>query len=379
MTLKTALITSGRMPIALELSRSLHKLGVRVVAVDCVKRYICQSSSSVDKSYVIPSPSKDYEAYKKSIIKISADEKIDFIFPTTEDVFFLSKFVDDLPPRCELFASSRELLLKLHHKQMFIDFAQSIGLAVPQSVPHEGGPLPSFTEQDYILKKVYSRAGTGVLFAKAGKTPKDYSLPTDGSWLIQEKLKGKQFCSCTILDHGKVIANIVYEPAVINGTTSIVFKEVAVPSVDSWIQNFADKTSFHGTVSFDFFVDDEGIARAIECNPRPTSGYHVMASETLAEALILRKSPTRLKLGDNSSQILLPTLISLPALLRAGKFKESMKVILKARDVIFNKDDLMPFLFQFPCAISVFGLAIHNKVSVTSCMMDGVEWNGVAN
>lgn len=364
------------MPVALEVSRSLHRSGARVVVVDSISPYICQSSRTVAASYVIPSPTLDFAGYKDALLELVRKEGIDLILPMTEDVFYISQFAAELPATCELFASDHKLLMELHHKQRFIEFAAGLGLAVPESRTYKAAEkIPSYTDEDYILKKAYSRAGTGIIFAGGSRHPETYGIPADGSWLMQERLKGTQYCSCTILDRGRIVAHVVYQPAVVNGTTSIVFRETHVPSIRNWIESFAEKTKFHGTLSFDFFVDGEGVARAIECNPRPTSGYHVMASKVLASALLERRSVNHSVQRRERAQILIPTLLAIPSLLKARKLWAGLKEIFKARDVIFDLRDCIPLLYQIPCAISVFAKAVMKGVPVTSCMMDGLEWD----
>ena len=58
------------------------------------------------------------------------------------------------------------------------------------------------------------------------------------------------------------------------------------PAIADWIKRFIAHTSWTGFISFDFIMDENGAAHAIECNPRLTSGVHFFDQASLAAAIL---------------------------------------------------------------------------------------------
>ena len=78
-----------------------------------------------------------------------------------------------------------------------------------------------------------------------------------------------------------------------------------------------------------------------------------------------------------TAQITLGMLSALPAVFRKQKnLREKFLDIAQARDVMFAWRDPGPALYQLICYGYLFYLSWTRKISLTACMMDGVEWNG---
>ncbi|RYZ56566.1 MAG: ATP-grasp domain-containing protein [Proteobacteria bacterium] len=375
---KRVLVTAGRLPAALEICRALAKTGATVISADSHPAHICQGSRSVSKSYHIASPRFNFARYREEILDIVKRERIDLIVPASEDVFHLARLAPELKEHCEVFFPETDLLFAVHHKQKFIEMAAGLGLAVPQSMLYEDeGKIPDYCQKDYILKQVFSRAGQGVIFAKAGVHPKDYGALADGSWLLQEKLAGETLCSCTIVHNGKVGAHLVYRPSVILGSVGVVFRQIDDKAIRLWVEKFVAATGYHGMISMDFILNAEGEVAAIECNPRPTSGVHLFEPAMMGYAIQDPTRPLPALSQRQKAQITLGMLGALPSVFRSQKnFKQKIFDIAGARDVMFSWRDPGPALYQLICYGYLFYLSWTRKISLTACMMDGVEWNG---
>jgi hypothetical protein len=375
---KKVLVTAGRMPAALEICRALARTGATVVTADCYATQICQGSKAVSRSYTVASPRFEFERYRKDILNLVRTEGIDLIVPVSEDVLYLSRFADELRQECELFFSSADLLFHLHHKQKFIELAESWGLSVPESrLYSDASNLPAFCDKNYILKQIFSRAGQGVIFAAAGEHPRTYGVDSDGSWVVQKRLVGETLCSCTVIHHGKVRAHLVYRPSVIAGSVGVVFKQIDHTAIRRWVDEFARKSSYHGIVSFDFIVSPTGEVAAIECNPRPTSGVHLFEPAMLGYAIQDPERPLPRLSKRQRAQVSLGMLTALPSVFRkVGHRQETFLDIVRARDVIFSWRDPLPVVYQLVCYGYLFYKAWRKKSSLLDCMLDGVEWNG---
>ena len=375
---KRVLVTGGRLPAALEICRGLAMTGARVISVDTFPVHICQGSRLVRRSYRVTSPKEDFAGFKQDVLDIVKRERIDLVVPSSEDVFYLARFADVLRQHCDLFFPDPELPFNVHHKQTFIEMAAKIGLAVPKSQLYiSGSVIPGYCAKDYILKQVFSRAGQGVIFAKAGIHPSAYGAKADGSWLVQEKLEGETLCSCSIVHKGTIAAHLVYRPSVTLGSVGVVFRQIDQKAIRTWVETFVAATGYHGIVSMDFIVSPSGEAAAIECNPRPTSGVHLFEPEMLGYGI---RNPESLHLAVSRrqrAQVMLGMLSALPTVLRKKRnLKEKLLDIVRARDVIVAWRDPGPALYQLVCYGYLLYRCWKSKLPFSACMIDGVDWNG---
>lgn len=374
---RSVLLTGGRIPSALELARALAQAGVRVFMADSYPIFLGQASRAVVRSFVVPSPRADLEAYQKSILGIVKEQRIDCVLPCSEEVLYLAGFREAFPPGCELFAAPPELLLALHHKQHFVELAQSWGLTVPRSAPYRGesgAALPDFTREPYILKRVYSRAGAAVHWLKAKEAPSSHRVPPDGSWLIQQGLRGRALCSFSVIQAGEVLLTSIYSPGSALGTVGVSFEGIREPRIEAWIEGFARASQYQGFVSFDF-IASEGEVQAIECNPRLTSGIHLCDPAQLAAAVLERRRSFPPLRPRKRAQFFLALLAALPRALGKSAFWPQLPRLLRSPDVVASWRDPAPFLYQWICILYFVKQMIQRKKPLAACSMDGIEWD----
>jgi hypothetical protein len=80
---KTILIAGARMTKTLQLARSFHVAGHRVILIDTEKFWLNgnQYSNTVAGFYTVPDPQKDLSGYTKALQHIAKTEKIDLFIP----------------------------------------------------------------------------------------------------------------------------------------------------------------------------------------------------------------------------------------------------------------------------------------------------------
>ena len=118
-------------------------------------------------------------------------------------------------------------------------------------------------------------------------------------------------------------------------------------------------------MSFDF-IEKNGKYYVIECNPRATSGAHLLANnlaEIFFDAQLIEK-PKFLAKG-----LKLPILINKPSLI----FSKSFHSI---RDVLFDSNDMMPMFMQVISIFEIIILAWREKLSLLEATTYDIEWNG---
>lgn len=372
------LLTSGRVPSALELARSLARAGCYVVVADSYPTFICQGSRAVAKAYVVPPPRQQPASYELAIIEIIKREHIDLLVPASEEVFYLAGFAAEIKKYCEFFFADAQLLLQCHHKQNFNDKAHAMGLSVPDSTLLLKGSTVAqkLTQADYVLKRCYSRGGNRVIFAGAGTDPQSCDVPFDGSWLIQKTISGETLCSFSVVQHGRLMKTQLYRPSVTLGSIGVVFQSIRDERIESWIEIFARKSGYHGFLSFDFQRTADGEIFALECNPRITSGIHLVNPDVLAQAILNPLRPLPKKASRSRAQIVLGVMTALPDLVSSPRLAlKTLRECLRARDVMFAWSDLWPLLYQIKCYLYFFKICRRERFPLSSCAMDGIEWN----
>lgn len=348
---KKVLLTAARLPVCLDLARTLAQHGFEVVVVDSMAVHLCQSSNAVKRSYRVPAPQFHPQAYQREILKILADERPDLMIPTCEEVLYLAEIHDDIARYTVPVFDPIERLKPLHSKKTFIDFCQQHALPVPesavwqpqafkasslgdthnpsmaedsmaedsvaehaledtpagshdqsvvgatQSVQDHSHPCRLLNCEKVVLKPEYSRGGAAIHFLKKSDEVGHIRSAGEGNrWVAQRFLPGKVICSFALMHKGEILFNIIYEPLAKLGEVSVCYKRIRHAASEAWIRSFAQKTSYSGFVSFDFiteYPDDSRAASgavsesmAIECNPRITSGLHLVDPQLLVQAIV---------------------------------------------------------------------------------------------
>ena len=157
------LLTLGRLPKGLDVARSFAQAGWRVIVADPHKRHVVGASRAVTKSYRVPAPAQQPNAYLNRLAEIIRAEDIELVLPVSEEILHVAALRERLDSSVRVFAMPQETLLRLHDKAGFIEFAASHGLSVPRTeLAGSAGALDLAAGGDYIVKLRHSCAGSGL-------------------------------------------------------------------------------------------------------------------------------------------------------------------------------------------------------------------------
>jgi len=106
------LLTSGRLPSALELARALARAGCHVVVADSYPTFICQGSRAVAKAYVVPPPRLQPASYELAIMDIIRRERIELVVPASEEVLYVARFANEIQKHCAFCLAAPRLMLQ---------------------------------------------------------------------------------------------------------------------------------------------------------------------------------------------------------------------------------------------------------------------------
>jgi predicted ATP-grasp superfamily ATP-dependent carboligase len=134
---KNILISGGKMTKTLQLARSFHAAGHRVVLVETHKYWLSghRFSRAVSRFYTTPTPQYEPQAYIQALLDIVKKEKIDVYVPVTSPVgsYYDSLAKPALSPYCEVFHFDADITQMLDDKFAFSEKARALLLSVPKS------------------------------------------------------------------------------------------------------------------------------------------------------------------------------------------------------------------------------------------------------
>ncbi len=328
------LITSPRAPIVLEWIK-IAKKGKHTVALCDSLHFPVARFNRLGASYHrTPAPRLDFQGYQQAMLKLIA--WADLVIPTCEDIFYLTKLALSDSERQKCWMPDSQLLFNLHHKLTFFDY-------LPDT-PHLKKPTTKLigrhddidfdTPQKTLLKPVFSRFGRSVVRDVNRQTTQHLTISTDYPWVQQQFITGQGLCNYAICEHGEVIAHGIYRPHyLLNDAAATYFEPVDDERAETFIHEFAKKNAYHGQVAFDFMDDGQDLW-VLECNPRATSGLHL-----LGDSLILDSDGKLYQVKSHEPKPPLKVGFSLPLLfgvsaIKSGTFGTLWQDYKKGVDVI---------------------------------------------
>ena len=128
------LVTTSRMPFAVDEIRKLGQAGHDVTAVDTFKASPGSHSRSRPRRLEVPPPAQETEAFIDAISRIIDEQQIQWLLPMSRRSSTSRAHRDRLEGRCELFFPDFPTLAKVHDKVTFSALGRDVGLSVAESV-----------------------------------------------------------------------------------------------------------------------------------------------------------------------------------------------------------------------------------------------------
>lgn len=373
---KTVLITIGRLPKALDLVRSFAHAGYRVIVAEPFSWHLVRVSRFVTKTYTVAPPATQRARYYDDLLQIIERERVTLVVPASEETMYVSALAPRLPDGVRLFSRDQASTLRLHNKRAFIDFAASFGLPVPKTFDRrDPRAVPFAAANDYVQKPIFSCSGRGVWIRKAGEPLLSETAGEDE--IVQQKIDGALFSTFSIAQSGRVSTTVVYRAAVMAGTVAVAFERMdGQTAIEQWIETFVARSNHTGFISFDMIVDRDGMAFAIECNPRATSGIHFVETADLAPAILDMTGATRADFKSNRlMQQFYPTLTETQkSFFSRTSFRNNLHHLFKARDVTWQANDPLPLLLMPMTAWQIISRSIRYKQSFGEASTFDISW-----
>src|SRR5215213_5808166 len=371
------LITSSRAPVALELIRAFGRAGHRVYATDTMRWTVGSHSRYLAQHIVTPPPRYDSAGFGDALLQIIERARIDWLIPTSEEVFFVARHHQALAAVTRVFTEPLDVLDALHHKHRFQLRCAALGIRTPRTaLAHDAAELraalPCFPA--YLLKPAYSRFATQIITncgPRAGQIALDSCLPTPARpWLIQQYIDGDSICSYSTLHGGHVTAHCAYvTPHKVNHGSGVQFETIEGTKTLAIVRELGAALGYTGQLSLDFILGKEGLY-LLECNPRATSGVHLIDPYALIGGLTDPDQPTWVEPAGRQRQLALALLAS--GLTQPHGWPALLCDLAHVRDVIFERNDPLPALAQLRAAMSFAAISWRKRIGLVAAMTDDI-------
>ena len=375
------LVTSSRAPVALDLIRAFAHAGHTVFASDTVCWTVSSHSRYLARHFVTSPPRHAPDSFARELQAIVVHQQIDWLIPTSEEVFYVARCHAVLAAHTRVFTEPLALLTELHHKYRFGQHCAALGITTPRTALIDSNVvlqelLPRFPR--FLLKPAFSRFATRIITncgVRAGRLPLSACDPTPAQpWVLQEFIDGTGICTYSTLHNGRVTAHCAYQtPRTVDGGAGVQFRSVDGAATLTIAEKLGRALNYTGQLSLDFIENERGL-HILECNPRATSGLHLLAPATLVGAITQPDAPLLVAPAGRTRQLTAAMLASGAA--HPAQWRELFRQAVLVGDVVFQPDDPLPALVQLVAAAGFGVKALRRGMSMTKAMTENIEWNG---
>lgn len=377
------LITGVRAPAALEWVRVFAQCGWQVWAADSLACPLGRWSRHVERYIRLPAPATDHAGWTAALVRTLDKGAVDAVLPTCEEVFWLALSAPALRDRTRVLASPLPLLLQLHHKG---DFARLTAnwrhQAPPTHLVQSQADLAPFAAEahTWVFKPAFSRFACSTLVRPTTRQLRTVQPASATPWVVQRCVTGVEYCSYSLLRRGCVVAHACYQPRYRVGRgAGIGLQPVAPPAVLEFVREFGAQTGFDGQVGFDFIQQPDGRLWVLECNPRATSGVHLLADQPDALLQALLGTASGLLVPQEPRLAMVGLAMLLFGVRRHGRDVAFWRDVRQGRDVIFRRDDMAPALLQGAGFAELAWRALRTGDSLLQASTADIEWNAPCN
>jgi glutathione synthase/RimK-type ligase-like ATP-grasp enzyme len=372
------LLTSSRAPVTLELIRALAGAGHEVFATDTFSPTLGSHSSRLRRHFLTPPPRHAPDEFGEALLRIVTAESIDWLIPTCEEVFYVGRYHERLSAVTNVLCPPLRELDHWHNKFTFQQHAAARGLLTPRTEfvrsPEElEAALLQFPR--YLLKPAYSRFAARIITncgPRTGRMPLSACRPSPSvPWLVQEFIDGESECSYSVVHQGRITVHCSYRtPHRVNAGAGVSFLAVSGEPLLAAARRLLDGTGFTGQFSLDALCMPDGRRCLLECNPRATSGVHLVRPAALVRGLLDPLAPAWVEPPGGYQQLLPVVLARSPLRL----LNDPPRVW--CRDVVLSLRDPLPAVMQVIQMGRFWLVSWRRRLGLTEATTEDIEWNG---
>lgn len=376
------LVTSSRMPFALDAIRKLGERGHEVYACDSYEASPGSHSRYLKSHFTTASATADPQQFASDVERIADVNEIETVIPMFEEVFYLAAQHERLSKVTRLYAPPFRTLAQVHDKGTFQELCDKLDIRTPHTtLAHSPEELKEAIESypRYFARAAFSRGGVGLLTNTgplAGHLSIDACQPTEANpWLVQEFVDGPMHCTYSCLHDGRIATHMSYRaPRQWEHSTGIQFLSVDPSDTLPTVEKLGRDLGWDGQMSLDFIETDDGLVM-IECNPRPTDGVLLMTAEELDAGLLAPQDETLQVPAGRTEQLdfaVLGQIFRQPI----KEMPKSIHDLAKIPGTDKGWHDAMPKLYSFLALARFERLSLRQREQLFVAMSDGITWDG---
>ncbi len=350
---RTVLITGGKMTKALQLARSFHSAGHRVVLAESAKYRFTghRFSRAVDAFCCIPDSTAP--GYGDALLDVVVRQGVNVFVPVSSPAASVAdaRARRRLDGRCEVVHADADVVARLDDKAEFSKAAAALGLRVPDwrriTDPRQVEDFDFPEGRSYLLKRIaYNPVGRLDIPLLSGRTRQRNagvarSLPIshDDPWILQEYITGPEYCTHGTVRNGRLQVYACCE----SSASQLNYAMADKPRIRSWVEQFVGALGVTGQLSFDFIEAADGQIYAIECNPRTHSAITLFHNHPeLASAYLEDDHPAVTPLTDTRPTYWIYH--EMWRLLTQSGRRARVATIFRGKDAILTWWDPLPYL-----------------------------------
>ncbi|WP_162500817.1 ATP-grasp domain-containing protein [Modicisalibacter coralii] len=381
---RRVLITGARAAAALDLARDFAAAGWEAHLADCVPARMASWSRAPARVHRYPAPRYQSAAFRERIVELVETLGIDLVVPTCEEVFHLAAPAVQGLLEARLFASPLSTLRRLHDKLAFARHCAAFGLPVPVSRPIDSArELAGFaaTSRDWVFKPRFGRFGDSTRVAPGPEELIAITPGPDAPWMAQQRIIGEETCFYAVAHRGELVAFAAYGSEWrLQGGASYAFDPLTSQRerrLRDIAARLARSAEIHGQFACDVMFDTAGSPFLLECNPRATSGVHLLVgaghlAPAMADGVPAPGAPPSAACYLGPAMLLL----GLPRALRDAKARQWWRCLASGHDAISRPGDRRPFLGALVDAAAFTLAGFKRSISTNAATTHDLEWNG---
>jgi len=161
-------------------------------------------------------------------------------------------------------------------------------------------------------------------------------------------------------------------------SSSYYFESVEEQRIEECVRALVERLGFTGQISFDWMRDADGRCRALECNPRATSGLHLFARTDAIPAALMGEHAELVRSTTRTPRMLAAVMATNGAFegLRYRRWRQWQKDYSAARDVLSVPGDRGPLAGALLDVCAYARLALRARSTLREAATQDIEWDG---
>jgi predicted ATP-grasp superfamily ATP-dependent carboligase len=336
----------------------------------CLGRF----SRFVGKFHRCPGVRDDPAGYLAFVEKLLAERPFDVLLPIHEQGFLFARVRERLATRVGLALPDFESYRTAHSKAGFSRLLDELRLPQPATqIVKSAEELRDAVRLPSVVKTSIGTASRGIWFVRGEPDLSQVLQDLDtcdafaDEVLVQDFVAGTTEKAQAVFSRGKLLGFHAYQQIAAGvGGGEAIKQSVRRPRVRADIATIGERLAWHGALSFDTIMTDEGAHLFIDCNPRlvePMSAY--LAGLDLVD-LLLKVSQGKTPPVASDSREGVRTHLAMQALLgcalrngtRRGVVRECMRLLSAREPYADSAEEVMPVRHDWISAVPLLMVAV---------------------